>query len=408
MIRRILVVLVAALALLVSGVVGVVAADWPFWKRVATLPRDSGEWPDSFYTPTAAIDGGSSPFFPVATEAERSIAPQALSAAAQWAAANNSVALLVLHRGRVQLEEYWQGMSAEQLFSARAMSRSLLAIAYGHAIDLGVIDSLDEPIETWLTEWRDEPRGRITVRQLMWNVSGLEELPLSAGGPNATLLGRLQALLGKNGRLSLGTDFEAAALSFALEHEPGARFAFSNANSQLLGVILERATGVPYERFVEESIWRPLGAGRAEFYLDRRTGMPAVYCCFRATPRDFLRLGTLLLDEPQQAVRLTPPGWNELLAVGSIVNPHYGLQIWTGRPPAGLREYVPGTGQGVTHGEPYVAERVLWMEGGGGRTIWAFPDEQLVIVRLGRASPDWDASMIPNLILRGIVAPLPP
>jgi hypothetical protein len=46
------------------------------------------------------------------------------------------------------------------------------------------------------------------------------------------------------------------------------------------------------------------------------------------------------------------------------------------------------------------------MEGGGGRSIWAVPSQQLVIVRLGRASPTWDASVLPNTILRGLAAPV--
>ena len=56
----------------------------------------------------------------------------------------------------------------------------------------------------------------------------------------------------------------------------------------------------------------------------------------------------------------------------------------------------------MAHGEPYDTDDVIWMEGGGGRTIWAIPSQELVIVRLGRASPDWDASMLPNTILRGL------
>jgi hypothetical protein len=43
------------------------------------------------------------------------------------------------------------------------------------------------------------------------------------------------------------------------------------------------------------------------------------------------------------------------------------------------------------------------MEGGGGRTVWAIPSQQLVIVRLGRAAKDWDASKLPNLLLRGLI-----
>jgi CubicO group peptidase (beta-lactamase class C family) len=410
MLRRVLIVCV--LTLLVGGatVVGVLVADWPFWKRVIAVVQlpDSGEWPESFYQPVARIGGAPRDFFPAAAAGAESIEPAALEAAAQWAADNETVALLVLHRGVVQLERYWQGMSAEQLFSGRAMSRSLLGLVYGFAVAEGRV-SLDDPVEKFLPEWRGQARGQITVRQLLQNVSGLEEVPLNvvnappdAAGP-VRAFHLLRSFLGKNSRLSLGSDFAAVALSFKLAHAPGTRFAFSNANSQLLGVILERATGEPFERYVEQRLWRHVAAGAGEFYMDRAGGMPAVYCCFRATPRDFLRVGALLASDGRAGgTPVLPPGWLQQMRATSSVNPLYGLQLWSGSPRAGTREYATGSGRGVTHGEPYVTDDILWMEGGGGRAVWAIPSQDLVIVRLGRASPAWDAAVLPNTLLRGL------
>ncbi len=408
--RRVLIVLALVLLVGVSGAVGIVAADWPFWQRVLRLAQlpDSGEWPESFYQPVSRIEGATREFFPAAAPDATSIDPAALDAAARWAGEHESVALLVLHRGIVQLERYWQGMGPDQLFSGRGMSRSLIGFAYGFAVDEGRLD-LDDPVERFLDDWRGEPRGRITIRQLMQNVSGLEEVPLNVldvppGASTPVRLAHLaRGFLGKNARLALGSDFASVALSFGLAYPPGTRFAFSNANSQLLGLILERATGEPFERYVEQRLWRRVAAGPGEFYMDRARGMPAVYCCFRASPRDFLRLGALLASDGRAGdEQVLPPGWIEQMRATSRVNPLYGLQVWSGRAPAGVREYASGSGRGVPHGEAYLTDDIVWMEGGGGRTIWAFPGERLVIVRLGRASPGWDASVLPNMILRGL------
>lgn len=384
-------VVTGVLLVAVSAGVGVLTADWGFWKRYLNLPKDAGEWPDSFYQPTAGIDGPGTPFFPALVPGAAGVDADALVAAAKWAEANNSVALIVLRRGQVALERYWQGMSATQGFSGRAMSRSIVGMAYGFAVADGKL-ALDDPAGRYLPEWADDARGRITLRQLLQNVSGLEEVPLNSGGPFA-----------KNSRLSLGTNFGRTALSFRLEHETGGRFALSNANAQVLGVILERATGEDYEHYVEQRLWKPLGAGHADFYMDRERGMPAVYCCFRTTPHDFARLGQLLVDDGAVNGRqVLPRGWVAQMRQTTGVNPLYGLQIWSGRAAAGTREYTVGSGQGVKHGEPYVTDDVIWMEGGGGRTIWAIPSKQLVIVRLGRASRTWDASVLPNTIYRGL------
>jgi len=417
-VRRVMLVVTLVLLVLCAALAGMLAADWPYFRRVFAMTQlaDAGEWPDTFYQPVARIDGGGAgAFFPAAAPGETTIDPAALEAAAQWAEAHNSVALLVLHRGRLQLERYWQGTDAGTPFSGRAMSRSLVGLVFGTAVADGRL-ALDDPASKYLDEWRGDPRGAITIRQLMQNVSGLAEielespLPAPGAGPLERAVALLRTAASRNTRLALGTDFGAAALSFPLEHEPGGRFAFSNANSQLLGLILERATGTDFERYVQQKLWAPLGAGVGEFYMDRRSGMPAVYCCFRATPRDWLRVGSLLASDGVFDGRpLLPRGWVEQMARStSTVNPLYGLQVWSGRATRGRRGYVTGSQQGgVPHGEDFVAGDVVWMEGGGGRSIWAVPSQQLVIVRLGRASQTWDGSVLPNTILRGLRAPAP-
>ncbi len=409
--RRFLLGLTAVALLLVAGAIGIGLADWPFLQRswrLAALP-DSGEWPDSFYRPVVRIGGAAAADIPAVDPATSPIERAALEEATVWAQANNSVALLVGHRGKLVLERYWQGMEPNQLFSGRAMSRSLLGMLTGFAVLNGKL-SLDDRLDRYLTEWARDPRGAITMRQLLQNVSGLEEVPLNAVAPAAGAgfvdrwLAGTRNYFGKNARLSLGSDFAHTALSFRLAHEAGFRFALSNANAQLAGVILERALEDDYERLVERLLWVPLAAGPAEFYMDRANGMPAVYCCMRASARAFLRLGILLAgDGVIDGRRILPKGWVAEMARGSQSNPLYGLQLWAGKARAGVREYQQGSGQGVRHGADYAADDVIWMEGGGGRTVWAIPSQQLVIVRLGRASKDWDASMLPNLLLRGLI-----
>ena len=366
--------------------------DWALWKRWFNRPTDMGEWPASFYQPAMTIAGGAGPFFPQAEADQQTIAATALAEAADYAEAHNSAALLVLHRGRLQLERYWQGIGPTSLFSGRAMTRSMLGPLTGIALAEGALDSLDEPVSTYLSEWSDDPRGAITLRQLLWNIAGLENPPLDAGGP-----------FSKNTRISLGSDFNAAALSYDLENEPGTYFAISNANAQLAGLVIERATGQAYEAYLNEKLWAPMGAGSAEMYMDREGGMPAVYCCYRATPRDWLRLGALLLNDGAAGdQQLWPPGWVREMTRGSAVNANYGYQIWVGNPPGEVREYNQGTGRGVTHGPPIAAEDVFFLEGGGFRTLYVIPSAELVILRLGYFHPDWQTSALPNILLNGL------
>ena len=152
------------------------------------------------------------------------------------------------------------------MLPAALVARPLAAMAIGVALAEGRIAGLDEPVARYLPEWDDEPRGRITLRQLLEETSGLE-----TGGDTRGLLYRspwrdpetLPAFATSRGvRMLLGNDFESSALGFQLEHEPGGFYNLSPANTQLAAVIIERATGEPYETFVDRKLWRPVGGGR--------------------------------------------------------------------------------------------------------------------------------------------------
>jgi len=101
-----------------------------------------------------------------------------------------------------------------------------------------------------------------------------------------------------------------------------------HANAQLAAVILERASQQPFEHFIDERLWRPLGAGRAELTMDRRAGMPAAHCCWRATAPDMASVLALLASDGQhRGQRVLPEGWAQEMARPSRVNADSGLQV---------------------------------------------------------------------------------
>jgi len=132
----------------------------------------------------------------------------------------------------------------------------------------------------------------------------------------------------KGVRMLLGNDFANSALRFGLQHEPGGFYHPSPANVQLAAVILERSTQQSYEHFVDERLWRPIGAGRAELTMDRRAGMPVAHCCWRATAPDMARVLSLLAsDGMYHGQRVLPEGWVQEIARPSRVNADSGLLV---------------------------------------------------------------------------------
>jgi CubicO group peptidase (beta-lactamase class C family) len=105
--------------------------------------------------------------------------------------------------------------------------------------------------------------------------------------------------------------------------------------------------------------------------------------------------------------QILPATWIDAATTPSAKNQNYGFHLWLGAPPSGKRIYNANTEIGALHSAPYRTSDVLFFDGGGGHRVYVVPSHQLVIVRTGRTNrPDWDDSILPNLILEGMgVAP---
>jgi CubicO group peptidase (beta-lactamase class C family) len=325
--RRVLTILTAIVLLLISLGIGVFTADLPFWRRALELPLPAGE----VYLPTAAIGGDPGPMAS-APESTPDFDPLVVEEVANRAHGAGSRALLVLHQGRLAIERYFLDDDASSLLPATLVARPLVAMAAGVALSDERLASLDAPVASVLTEWRDEPRGHITLRQLLEETSGLE-----AGGDIHGLLHRSpwqdlatvpRFATSRGVRMLLGNDYESSALGFRLEHEPGGFRNISPANAQLAALLIERATGQQYEHFIDQRLWRPVGAGHAEMQLDRRAGMPAAHCCWRATARDMARIVALLATDGRHGeTQVLPAGWVHEMTRPSRVSADTGLQL---------------------------------------------------------------------------------
>ena len=76
----------------------------------------------------------------------------------------DSYALLVWQDGALRHVEYSPPYDAELRPESASMHKSILALVVGAAIDDGAIGSVDDPVETYLPEWRGNARGQITIR----------------------------------------------------------------------------------------------------------------------------------------------------------------------------------------------------------------------------------------------------
>ena len=127
--------------------------------------------------------GGTIIVLPTATDGQRTIATGAYTAAIAYGAATNSHALLVYKDGLIELEHYYPGHSAEGITTTQSMHKSVLAMLVGIAVEEAYIPSVDAPASTWLTEWANDDRAHITIRQMLQQTSGID---FDSCSPNIT------------------------------------------------------------------------------------------------------------------------------------------------------------------------------------------------------------------------------
>lgn len=383
-----------SLLLLAAMLVAWVAGDGLFLKRYLSFVvngYDAHVAPIDWYEPVFPLAHGEGAGLPVA--ATPTIPRELLAAVERYADEQHSMALIVVRHGRIELERYWPGYDRDSLFNPQSMSKTVLGMAVGLAVADGAIASLDDPIGLYLEEWRDDPRGAMTVRNLLNMSGGLAQI-----APDYSPVPWSPAV-----RQHFGTDFDGPILELSLVDKPGTKFDYNNNENNLLGLVLERATGQAYQEFIGERIWRPADLGPAFMYQEAPGGSVMKSCCILSRPADWARLGLLLLNDGRLGDRqILPPGWARQMVRPAPTWRGYGLQIW-------LDVYDTSDGQPPTNqtwwaSEGFASDDTVQFLGYGFQHVWVIPHLDAVIVRASRVWPPapWDQSRIPNILIRGM------
>lgn len=204
--------------------------------------------------------------------------------------------LLISRNGERLVERYFNGASARDIANVKSVSKSVLSALVGIAIDLGLIDGVDQAIGGYfaaeLAATGDTPKAAITIENLLTMQSGLE-----------TTSNR------NYGAWVLSSDWVGFALRQPLELPPGLAMEYSTGNTHLLSAILTRATGRSTLEFARENLAGPLGFRLASWPQDPQ-GIYFGGNDMEMTPRQMLEFGELYLNGGRANGRqIVPEPW---------------------------------------------------------------------------------------------------
>lgn len=268
-------------------------------------------------------------------------------------------AFLIIKKGKIWHEYYSENYDKFSKTNSFSMAKSITVSLLFKAIQDGYIDDLDQPITDFIPDYKGEYASECTVGDLASMASGLnwDEHYYSPFSMTA--------------KAYYDNDIKDLLLGLKINEKPGETFKYLSGNTQLLGIILEKATHKSLSEYLSQSFWRPMGMNDLGFWQldDVENGMEKTYCCISTNARNFAKFGQLYLQKGQwKGEQLLKPSYVKLATKPRFDDAeHYGYGFWL---------------------SSYKDKNIFAMRGILGQYVIVIPEDNLVIVRLGhRRSP---------------------
>ena len=286
-----------------------------YWEEVfggREVPRGSRVHELPLGPPLADLAPGT----PWAQETERYIEEQRVAG------------LIVVLDGSIRLERYGLGHDANGRWTSQSLAKSLTSTLVGAAVKDGFIQSIDEPVTTYVAGLRGSAYGSVTIRHLMTMTSGVRWNE-DYTDPNSDIARFYSEPVepGMNATVSYMRRLPGEA-------PPGSNWVYKTGETHLLGVLVTSATGQSLAEYLSAKVWRPYGMEQSASWSTDRTDHELAGCCFQASLRDYARFGQFVLDGGRVDGRsVVPDGWFEEATRTQVEfgspGRGYGYQWWT-------------------------------------------------------------------------------
>ncbi len=277
----------------------------------------------------------------------------------------NTIAFIIIQNDSIIYERYFGGYSRNSEVSSFSLTKSVLSMLVGCALADGYIGSVHDTVCQYVPELKPNGFDRVTIRHLLQMTSGINI--------NEVFHNPFRGPLD----LYYGDDLYASLLRAEVVDEPGTSHDYRSGDSQLLGLVLDRALGEQtITGYMQEKLWGPLGMEHGGSWMvdNEENGLERTFCCLSATPLDFARLGRLYLHGGNwNGQQLVPEWWvEESLKTDTLEgsDPHFQYH-WR------------------------VYDNYFFAYGYGGQMLYVEPEQNLIMVRMGtpRRRLNWKAFM---------------
>ena len=302
--------------------------------------------------------------------------------------AGETRALLVLHNGHIVAERYAGGYDAHTRFAGWSRGPSVTGVLIGLLVADGRL-RLDEPVPIPLWQRSEDPRGEITLRQLLQMRSGLSHHE-EADPRETSDTARMLFLDGRD-------DMAAYAEQQPLAANPGSTWNYSTATTVILDdlaarVLTDRTDPESRRQAVTEylrtRLLEPVGLHSMVGEYDA-AGTLIGGGMIQAGAHDWARFGEFLRNGGAvRGAQIVPRAWIEFMTTPAPHNAGYGAQLWLNHPqPAGEEVLFPGRAPASTFA----------CIGHLGQYVVVSPSQHLTIVRLGKTDAPGRAAVVGHL-----------
>ncbi|HTO60940.1 MAG TPA: serine hydrolase [Bradyrhizobium sp.] len=231
----------------------------------------------------------------------------------------NVDSIVVVRHGVLVYERYFGPYDSTTSHVGNSMTKSVVSLLVGIALDRGLIKDLDARAFSFFPEYADlrtPEKDWITLRHLLTMSAGL----------NASVSGRM---------LGLDRDPFRHALEGTLVRDPGISFEYSNVETELIGAILQKVSGKTVDVLATEEIFGPLGIQDFRWYGRLGNDLPMCSSGLSLRPRDWAKIGQLVLNHGAwNGKQIVSASWISQSTTKQVKAPKtfsYGFQWWLGR-----------------------------------------------------------------------------